>query len=163
MLKSRALAWQSAPAEETRGVGAACPARNRDRGMGEIAGYERRITAALERIARSAEHLGPLVDAPAPVTAPAPEPQAPDPELLARIDALTRENQRLRSANAGLRESLAQIEGEIAQGAVDPGSIDRALRAELEALRADRAAEVAELDGILAELKPLIAGGLTHG
>jgi cell division protein FtsB len=128
--------------------------------MGEIAGYERRITAALERIARSAEHLGPLVDAPEP--APPPPPPAPA-EVQARIDALTRENQRLRAANAGLRESLALLEDQIAQGAVDPGSIDRALRAELEALRADRAAEVAELDGILAELKPLISGGLTHG
>ena len=55
--------------------------------MGEIAAYERRITAALERIARSAEHLGPLVDAPEPVAAPAapPESQAPDPLSLIHI------------------------------------------------------------------------------
>lgn len=85
----------------------------------------------------------------------------------ARIDKLTRqldvqgiEMQRLRKANISLREELRVLR-EAAEGAVDPGQINRAMKDELEALRATRHAEIAEMDEILGELTAMI-GEVRH-
>lgn len=73
-------------------------------------------------------------------------------ELTRQVDAQALELQGLKSLNIQLRESLRAARDEAGgQGA------DAELKAELAALRAARAAEIAELDSIMAELKPLIA------
>ena len=71
----------------------------------------------------------------------------------AGIDA---ELQRLRASNAELRDLNAQLRSAAADGAASPELINRATLAEVEALEAQRATDVAEIDAILGELKPLI-------
>ncbi len=63
---------------------------------------------------------------------------------------LKKANSRLIEANTGLR--LAQ-----AEAYPDATLVNRSISAELEALQAERRAEMAEMEEILAELKPLIA------
>lgn len=85
----------------------------------------------------------------------------------ARIDRLTRqldvqgiEMQRLRKSNIALREEIRTLR-EAAEGGVDPAAINRAMKDELEALRATRHAEIAEMDEILGELTAMI-GEVKH-
>ncbi len=70
-------------------------------------------------------------------------------DLDGQLQALRRSNAELREVAGELREAM---EAELA----DPELIDRAMAAELGALRAERDAEVAELDAVLSELKPLV-------
>jgi len=65
---------------------------------------------------------------------------------------LKKANSRLIEANTGLR--LAQ-----AEAFPDATLVNKSISAELEALQAERRAEMAEMEEILAELKPLIAAG----
>lgn len=81
--------------------------------------------------------------------------------LEARIAALTQqidsqgiEVQRLRMLNVQLREALRALRESLAAGVAEPAQINRALQAEVEALRTARAIEVAELDTLLAALEP---------
>ncbi|SEM81434.1 hypothetical protein SAMN04488103_102155 [Gemmobacter aquatilis] len=85
-------------------------------------------------------------------------------KLQARLEQLTRqldvqglELQRMRKSTIQLRESLRQLR-EQKQGEVEAHLLNKAMLAELEALRAARSSEVAELDEILAELTPILAG-----
>jgi chromosome segregation ATPase len=80
-----------------------------------------------------------------------------------KLDAMTRqldvqglEMQRLRKTTAQLREQLRILHEAAAEGAVDASMINKAMLVELEALRAIRASEGAELEEILSELTPLI-------
>ncbi len=84
-------------------------------------------------------------------------------ELEARVSAqadqlaqLDGELQRTRASHADLREMNAQLRSVATEGAADPELINRALIAEIDALTAQRGADAAEVDAILAELKPLI-------
>lgn len=84
-------------------------------------------------------------------------------KLQARLEQLTRqldvqglELQRMRKSTIQLRESLRQLR-EQKQGEVEAHLLNKAMLAELEALRAARSSEVAELDEILAELTPILA------
>jgi hypothetical protein len=63
---------------------------------------------------------------------------------------LKKANSRLIEANSGLR--LAQ-----AEAFPDATLVNKSISAELEALQAERRAEMAEMEEILAELKPLVA------
>ncbi|MDE3123545.1 MAG: hypothetical protein KGK00_17380 [Paracoccaceae bacterium] len=73
-------------------------------------------------------------------------------ELTRQVDRQALEIQRLKAQNVALRETgRAAREGQ----ATGEGG-DASLRAELDALRRERAAEVAELDSIIAQIKPLI-------
>lgn len=74
-----------------------------------------------------------------------------------QLAALDHEMQRLRASNADLRDVGAQLRAAATEGAANPELINRAMQAEVEALTAQRASEAAEVDAILAELKPLIA------
>ena len=74
-----------------------------------------------------------------------------------QLAALDAEMQRLRTSNADLREVGAQLRAAATEGAASPELINQALEAEVAALTAQRASEAAEVDAILAELKPLIA------
>lgn len=83
--------------------------------------------------------------------------------LQAEIDRLTRlldsqglEMQRLKKTVASLREQLRLLSEAQAEGRIEPHLINKAMLAELEALRAQRGAEAAELDEIIAALDPLV-------
>ncbi len=157
--------------------------------MNEIAELERRITAALDRIAQG-------IDARLAGSAEGNDTQADDraevEELHQQLEAERATNaqltERVRAIKekqetivAGLEKSVRRLTEELeatqaelhrqkraAQdlieanhaleqtGGGDAWAINRAMLAELEALRAARSAERAELAGILAELKPLI-------
>ena len=82
-------------------------------------------------------------------------------DLQEKIDRLTQdldvqglELQRMRRVNASLREQLEALRGAAASGTTEPGLINKAMAAELEALRATRLSEMAEMDEILAALEP---------
>jgi len=72
------------------------------------------------------------------------------------LDTQGAELKRMRNTTVQLREVLRILREASAQGLSDPHLVNRAMLTELEALRATRHTEVAELDEILAELAPLI-------
>lgn len=151
--------------------------------MQDLAELERRISAALSRIAEGLAALpapGASAAAAEPAAASAAEPaadvgelerlragleaeQAASAALQARVDQLTRqldaqglEAARLRQTVGSLRESLRALRSGQAEGVADAAAINRALQAEVDAMRAERLSEMAELDGIIAELDPLL-------
>lgn len=84
-------------------------------------------------------------------------------EAAAEGDRLTRlldeqglETQRLHKLTVKLREDLRQLREAAQDGVADSAMINRAMLAELEALRADRSAEAAEMRDILAAIHPLL-------
>ncbi len=72
--------------------------------------------------------------------------------LTGQLDAQGLDIQRLSATVAQLRDDLARLRQAAEQGVVDPSLINRAMMAELEALRATRAAEASEMNDILAAL-----------
>ncbi len=74
-------------------------------------------------------------------------------EQIAELDA---ELQKLRASNADLRELSAQLRSAATDGVAEAELINRALAAEVEALQAQRSADVTEIGAILSELKPLV-------
>ncbi len=88
--------------------------------------------------------------------------------LEAKVDRLTQqldvqglELTRMRKTTVQLRETVRLLTDAAQAGATEPHLINKAMLAELEALRALRQTEVAEMDEILAELRPLLGEG-TH-
>lgn len=81
----------------------------------------------------------------------------------ARMSQLDIELQRVRRANAQLSDACAALRDANTEGVGEPHLINKAMMAELEALRAARAADVAETSAILASLQPLVeaASGTT--
>jgi hypothetical protein len=77
--------------------------------------------------------------------------------LTAQLDAAGIEAQRLRKVNVQLRETVRTLREAAAAGATEPHLINKAMLAELDALRAARQAEMVEMEDILAALDPLIA------
>jgi len=77
-------------------------------------------------------------------------------QMSALLDSQGIELKRMRGSTVQLREVLRILREASAQGLSDPHLVNRAMLAELEALRATRQTEVAEMDEILAELAPLI-------
>jgi chromosome segregation ATPase len=82
-------------------------------------------------------------------------------DLQEKLDRLTQELdvkglelQRMRRVNASLREQLEALRSAQASGVTDPGLINKAMLTELDALRATRLTEIAEMDDILAALEP---------
>jgi predicted nucleic acid-binding Zn-ribbon protein len=75
-------------------------------------------------------------------------------EAMTRLDG---ELQRLRAANEQLRQSNAALREANEQGVGEPHLINKAMLAELEGLRAARAADVAETAAILDALAPLVS------
>ncbi len=83
--------------------------------------------------------------------------------LQSQVDAQSRqmaeldgELQRLRAVNADLRDLSAQLRSAASAGVAEPELINKALMAEVDALQAQRSADRAELDAILADLKPIV-------
>ncbi len=147
--------------------------------QGDIDAAERRIAAALERIGRGLERLGkgPAGDAAlAEALAAERDAHAQTTERLrvvrardtgaaaaleSRVEELTRqleaqgiELQRLRKTVLRLRETLRTQREPAAQGAPEA---NRALLAEIDALRALRLTETAEIAALLAEIDRLAA------
>jgi chromosome segregation ATPase len=153
--------------------------------MDDVKALEKRILTALARVAKGIEGRpaaasgddaasglrSELADAQAEIgrlrdrvrQAPQRDPSVNE----ARVDKLTRqldvqgiEMQRLRKTNLALREQLRSLR-EAAEGGVDAAALNRAMKDELEALRATRHAEIAEMDEILGELTAMI-GEVRH-
>lgn len=85
----------------------------------------------------------------------------PKGDLQDKIDRLTQqldvqglELQRMRRTNAALREQLSALRAAQAGSVTEPQLINKAMAAELDALRALRLTEMAEMDEILAALEP---------
>ena len=73
-----------------------------------------------------------------------------------RVAAMDLELQRLRKANDQLRQSNAALRTANEEGVGEPHLINKAMLAELEGLRAARAADVAEASSIIGALAPLL-------
>lgn len=153
--------------------------------MSDIEDLERRIRAAFDRIGQAVDGLGSVAapgdgeqmslqqalqaerDAHAQLAerlrAVKDREAAQSAETADTISRLTRdldtqglELQRMRKTVVQLRETLRSLR-EVQAGAVaDPQLVNKAMLAELEALRATRLTEIAQMDEILAELHPLI-------
>jgi chromosome segregation ATPase len=76
--------------------------------------------------------------------------------LTRQLDAQGLDIQRMRKNVMQLREAVRALREAQSDGVADPALLNRALQAELEALRAARASDLVEMDEILAELKPLV-------
>ena len=74
--------------------------------------------------------------------------------LTQQIDTQGIEVQRLRMVNVQLREALRSLREALTDGVTDAGQINRAMQAEIEAMRAARQIETSELDRLLAALDP---------
>jgi len=127
-------------------------------GMSDIAGYERRIMAAMDRIGRGLEALRAAEAAPAPAPA---EPVAAQTAAPAGDLALALEEERM--ANAQLTERLRLLKDRAQTAAATAEARIAALEAEvarltavLEDMGAARATQIAEMDAILDELAPLV-------
>lgn len=164
--------------------------------MSEIAAFERRISAALDRIARHLDAAPAAATPVAPVSTPGGEAdgslsslrsalekeRASNAQMSERVQQLkarqdstiaqlerrlarmteqldlqSLEMLRLKKANARLMESNAALREAQAEAFPDTTLVNRSISADLEALQAERRAEMAEMEEILAELKPLLA------
>lgn len=74
-----------------------------------------------------------------------------------QLDLQSLEMLRLKKANTKLIEANRKLHEGVEAQVIEPSAINRSLVAELEALRAERAAEAAEMEDVLGELKPMIA------
>ena len=150
--------------------------------MSEIDALQQRLTAAMDRIAAGTSALGAAQGADtaelqaaledekvanAQLTERVRKMSERQEEALAearaaseatqtRVAAMDLELQRLRKANDQLRESNAALRTANEEGVGEPHLINKALMAELEGLRAARAADVAEASSILGALGPLL-------
>ena len=75
-------------------------------------------------------------------------------QAMARLDM---DLQRLRQSNEQLRDSNAALRKANEEGVGEPHLINKAMLAELEALRATHAADAAESSAVLSRLEPLLA------
>ncbi|AZQ66330.1 hypothetical protein EF888_03785 [Silicimonas algicola] len=77
-------------------------------------------------------------------------------DLRDALGARDAEVQRMRKVNDALRETNASLRDANAQGLAEPELVNAAMLSELDALRAQRAAERAEIEEILATLEPVL-------
>ncbi|MGJ8617908.1 MAG: hypothetical protein ACSHWS_13790 [Sulfitobacter sp.] len=151
--------------------------------MSNIDELQRRITSAMDRVALGVDKLGASAPSgPDPEMAQALEDERTanaqltervralktksDSEMAtmrtqveecdARMAQLDIELQRVRRANAQLTEACAALRDANEEGVGDAHLINKAMLAELEGLRAARAADVAETTAILSALTPLV-------
>lgn len=71
-----------------------------------------------------------------------------------RLATLDHELQRLRQSNADLRDVAGQLRAALAEDVAEPELVNRAMVAEIEALRATRAADLAEIEAVIDTLRP---------
>jgi type IV secretory pathway VirB10-like protein len=126
------------------------------------AALESALDAEKEKVAQLTEQLK-STKAREPA-APAPGPNdAKVEKLTQQLDVQGLELQRMRKSTVQLREHLRVLHEAAADNLADPQMINKAMLAELESLRATRHTETAEMDEILAELKPLIEEARANG
>ncbi|MEL7097918.1 MAG: hypothetical protein AAGM84_03735 [Pseudomonadota bacterium] len=148
--------------------------------MADIDDLQRRLSAAMDRVARALEKVPDAADSGeadalraaleeeklanaqleervARFKASRANEDAAAEAAQARMTELDRELQRLRRANDELRASNAKLREANAAGSAEPHLINKAMMAELEGLRAARAVDVAEASAILTALEPLLA------
>lgn len=160
--------------------------KDRSKGMGDsmsdIDELQRRITAAMDRIASGLNSAGAsgagekaalaaALDAEKQTSAQLTEQlrtlnarydaarrdaQAARDAADARVETLDLELQRLRKANDQVLQSNTELRNANQEGVGEPDLINKAMMAELEALRAARAADVAEAASIIGALTPLL-------
>ncbi len=157
--------------------------RNEVRGhMSEIEELQRRITAAMDQVAFGLEKLAATPAGPDPETlSQLEEERTANAQLQERVRTLRQKSdgeatalreqleesearmaqldielQRVRRANSQLSDACVALREANAEGVGEPHLINKAMLAELEALRAARAADVAEASVILASLQPLV-------
>lgn len=148
--------------------------------MSDISTLESRITAALDRIRQGLDAPAGQTDADPALQAALVDERAQNAELVERVRVLKdrqdtqvanltartesqnqqlaildAELQQLRASNVQLRDMNAKLRDTVTIG-LSPELHDAAVTAELDALTAQRSADAAEVDAILAELKPLI-------
>ncbi|MFK7834854.1 MAG: hypothetical protein AB8B60_01425 [Sulfitobacter sp.] len=150
--------------------------------MSNIDELQRRITAAMDRVAGGLDKIGSAPSGPDPETLQSLEDErTANAQLTERVRALKTksdaeagalraqleegearmaqldvEMQRLRRANEQLSEACAALRDANTEGVGDPHLINKSMLAELEGLRAARASDVAETSAILAALTPLL-------
>jgi hypothetical protein len=150
--------------------------------MNDIEELQRRITAAMDRVAYGLEQLsGAASGDVAEVTRALEDEKLANAQLSERMRVLTDrqeqelgalkeatettasrtqeldlELQRLRKANAELRQSNQALRAANEAGVGEPHLINKSMMAELEALRAIRAADVSETNVIIDALTPLV-------
>ena len=157
--------------------------------MSDIEELQRRITAAMDQVAFGLDKLGTASAAgPDPDTlaqleeertvnaqlqervrtlrnksdAEIADLRARTQEADARMAQLDIELQRVRRANSQLTDACAALRDANAEGVGDAHLINKTMLAELEALRAARAADVAEASVILASLQPLVEAAVAN-
>jgi hypothetical protein len=130
--------------------------------MSDVRELGDRITVALDRIRRGVEAQGRSNAAEQSLFDALQAERAQTAGLMQRVGTQQAQLQemdvhlqRLRAATERLRDLNGQLRTALTAG-LTPELIDTALAAEVEALQALRAADAAEVDAILAELKPLI-------
>jgi regulator of replication initiation timing len=139
--------------------------------VSEIADFESRITMALERINAGLDAMAASgADDVAALNEALDVEKMANSQLQEQVDALgeklagqedqlrdlEQHTKRLNDENAELRLSSEKI----AADAADADAANVAIRTELEALRVTRKTDLAELQTIMDELKPIIAGGV---
>lgn len=157
--------------------------------MSDIAELERRITAALERIGTGVDGMGAASAAAdgnetealrealeaekvanaqleERVSAIKEKQETTIKDMESRIETLTTDAakheadaKKLLHVNAQLRESNDALRESNESGVGDAHLINKAMQTDLEALKATRKADLAELETIMAELKPMIGKG----
>jgi len=150
--------------------------------MSEIDELQRRITAAMDRVAKGIDTLSSAGREDAETARALEEERTANAQLTERVRALKSradeemaalhdqisagearmaqldiELQRVRRANTQLSDACAALRAANEEGVGEPHLINKAMLAELEGLRAARAADVAEASAILDALTPLVA------
>lgn len=148
--------------------------------MSDISEFESRITMALDRIRSGLEDTSASMAGSAQLQAELTKERTQNAELVQRVAILkdrqdtevaslskrvemqSRQMQKLdgqlqslKAHVAQLLDMNAQLRASVTEG-LTPELLDQAVQAEMAALTAQRATEAAELEAILAELKPLI-------
>ena len=72
------------------------------------------------------------------------------------LEAAKSEAQTLRATNERLRTSNEELRNKNEEGGVDPHLINKSMMEELAALKKARKADLAEMDALLAEMKPFV-------
>lgn len=152
--------------------------------MNDIAELERRITAALDRAASALERLNAVSSEESDTSELASEleaERAANAQLEERVRAIKEKQEtmvaglesevirlkesirsrdgelrRMRAVNDELRGSNTALREANAKGLAQPELVNGAMLSELDSLRAERAAERAEIDEVLATLEPLL-------
>lgn len=150
--------------------------------MSELDEYQRRITAAMDRVAKGVDRIKPAPAEPdEDIVQALEEERLANAQLNERIKTLREgyevelatlrdrvessaaqmgqidlDLQRVRQANEQLSQACEKLREANAEGLADPKLIDTAVIAELESLRATRAIEMAEIDAVLSALAPLV-------